>query len=114
MYGALSEPIRNDLLELQRLDPFVTNEDYKLVPTWSQTGSERDYMVGSDGLLRFKGAVYVPRERALRSEIIHMYHDDETAGHFGVRRTLELIRRKYFWQSLRKDVKDYIKTCAEC
>ena len=71
-------------------------------------------MISHNGLLQFKGAVYIPRERALCSEIIHMHHDNEIAGHFGVCKTLELICQKYFWQGLRQDVKKHIKTCTEC
>ena len=33
VYRALLELIHNDLLELQRLDPFIANKDYKLVLT---------------------------------------------------------------------------------
>jgi hypothetical protein len=36
------------------------------------------------------------------------------AGHFGARRTLELIERTYYWPSLSKDVQNYVRTCAVC
>ena len=114
IYGAASEPIHSALLELQRSDPFVTDGVYESYPTRGRIGSEGHWRVDEEGLLRYKGAVYVPAEPAIRSEVIHIHHDDETAGHFGLRRTLELIRRKYFWQSLRRDVKRHIQSCGVC
>ena len=112
--GEVTESIRNTLLELQRLDPFVKDKVYELIPKPNRPGSERHWILEQEGLLRFKGAVYVPNEKSIQSELIHIHHDGVTAGHFGVRRTLEVIQRKYFWQSLRKDVKSYVKTCPEC
>jgi hypothetical protein len=114
--GTLSEPIRDSLLELQRLDPFVVQKQYEKIPIRLRAGSDVGHwrIRETDGLLCYRGAVYVPTEKAIRSEIIYMNHDDALAGHLGYSKTLELIKRKYFWQSLRKDIKDYVKTCAEC
>ena len=64
--------------------------------------------------MRYKGCVYVPNEASIRAEILATHHDDPYAGHYGFNRTLELIKRKYYWQSLRKQVKEYIRTCEVC
>jgi len=56
----------------------------------------------------------VPRKVEIRSEVSHIHHDTDLAGHFGAGKTLELIRRKYFWPRLKKDVKIYIRSCPEC
>jgi hypothetical protein len=65
-------------------------------------------------LLRYKGRVYVPPDAAVRAEIITINHDDPYAGHLGAAKTLELIRRKYFWQKMPHDVKQWVKTCQVC
>ena len=49
----------------------------------------------------------------MRSEVIQTHHDDITAGHFGVTKTLELVRRKYFWIRLKRDIKEHITSCAK-
>ena len=36
------------------------------------------------------------------------------ARHFDINKTRELIGRKYYWPSLRKDVEPYIKGCDVC
>ena len=69
---SLSEPIQNTLLKLQRLDPFVTRRQYESKPYRRATESNvGHWRVGeADGLLRYRGAVYMPAEQAIRYEII--------------------------------------------
>jgi transposase InsO family protein len=112
-YGPISEPIRDTLLRLQGQDPFVVKKVYEEEPIRGRAGREA-WKVDQEGLLRFGKAVYVPPEKALRSEVIQIHHDSATAGHFGVAKTLELIRRKYFWKGLKRDIKEHISTCPEC
>lgn len=68
----------------------------------------------SAGLLRYHGAVYIPPSQAVRMEILRICHDDLLAGHFGVKKTLELVHRKYYWPSLAKDVREYVQGCGMC
>ncbi|XP_028794242.1 uncharacterized protein LOC114749870 [Neltuma alba] len=68
-----------------------------------------------DGVLITKGnRVYVPKWQGLRKEIIKECHDSRWAGHPGVRRTMALIERAYFWPQMRDDVELYVKTCLVC
>ena len=50
----------------------------------------------------------------IRSKMINCHHNDLLAGHFGIDKTRELVGRKYYWPSLRKDVKDYVRGCDVC
>jgi transposase InsO family protein len=70
--------------------------------------------VGMDSLLYFRGRLYVPEEESVRREIMSLYHDDSLAGHFGVARTMALIRRKFDWPKLQRDVEDHVGTCPTC
>ena len=65
-----------------------------------------------DGVLHHQRLPFVPK--AIRIELISQHHDDPLAGHFGIDKTKELIGRKYYWPSLRKDVEAYIKGCDIC
>ncbi len=44
----------------------------------------------------------------VRTELISRHHDDPLAGHFGIDKTRELIVRKYYWSTLRRDVEAYV------
>jgi hypothetical protein len=49
----------------------------------------------SDGLLMFRGKIYVPNDRDLRHRIVEQHHDTRIAGHAGRFKTLELVSRNY-------------------
>lgn len=66
-----------------------------------------------DDLLCFKSKLYVPTG-VLRREAVRLNHDDPHAGHFGYLRTLELIRWKYYWPGISRDIKEYVDTCDTC
>jgi hypothetical protein len=50
----------------------------------------------NNGLLYYCMQLYVPTAGEGRTEVLQRYHDDPIAGPFGVKRTLELISRKYY------------------
>ncbi len=63
-------------------------------------------------MLHYQGLPYIPK--VICSELISRHHDDPLAGHFGIEKTRELIARKYYWPTLRRDVKAYVKGCDVC
>jgi hypothetical protein len=50
-----------------------------------------------EGLIYFKGRLQVPDIEELRLEITESEHDSKVAGHFGQKKTLELISRNFYW-----------------
>lgn len=90
-------------------------------PEWvdSMTKTQRGRRAGSayvlrNGLLYKNNILCVPDDSALKAELLKKHHDDPLAGHFGVAKTIELLTRKYLWEGLRKDVQEYVKSCAIC
>ena len=65
-----------------------------------------------EGVLQYRGLPYVPE--IIRFEVINRHHDDPLAEHFGIDKTRELVGRKYYWPSLRKDIENYVKGCDVC
>jgi Integrase zinc binding domain len=74
----------------------------------------RPWQLDDRGLLRHKGSVYVPEDPTIRQEVIKANHDDSYAGHFGAARTIELVRRKYYWPLQVKDIREYVRGCDVC
>ncbi len=50
----------------------------------------------------------------LRLLITRVFHDHQLSGHPGVTKTLQAIRRRYWWPQITVYVKDYIASCPEC
>lgn len=56
--------------------------------------------------------LYVPE--SLRTAVLKECHDETTAGHFGIRKTLYRIKQSYYWPNIIEDVKSYVKNCELC
>lgn len=67
-----------------------------------------------DGLLFFKTRLYILLNALLRREIVSMHHDPPVMGHPGVFKTLELVRRNYWWPGLYSFIKRYVHECTDC
>ena len=53
-------------------------------------------------VLHYDGKQQIPE--TLQTELLGRNHDDPRAGNFGVKKTLELLPRKYYWPKMRADV----------
>ena len=81
-----------------------------------------------DGVLLYDRRLYIPP--SLHTSLIQRHHDNPLAGHLGVEKTLDLLRRYYYWPDpsqaaksdpnnpsppgMRESVEDYIQACAIC
>jgi len=66
----------------------------------------------SNSFLLFNSKIYVPTN--CRLFILKLCHDFPTAGHFGFKKTYNLVVRDFWWPSLFKDIKNYIRSCEVC
>src|ERR1700761_2377603 len=66
------------------------------------------------GLVLFRGKVYVPKDMLLRKQIVEAHHDTPVAGHPGRWKTLELVSRNYWWPGMSRYVAAYIKGYDRC
>jgi hypothetical protein len=68
----------------------------------------------ANGLMMFRGKVYVPKDRDLRRRIVEQHHDSRVAGHPGRWKTLELVSRNYWWPQMSRYIGTYVRTCDPC
>jgi hypothetical protein len=65
-----------------------------------------------NGLIIYDGLIFVPRK--CRKEVIREEHDQRTAGHFGIARTMERVSRNYYFPGMRREIEQYVRNCDIC
>jgi hypothetical protein len=64
-------------------------------------------------LLRWENKWYI-LSNMLKRELLKQNHDDSYADHFEHKKTLNLLKKKYFWNNMNKNVKKYVDSCSNC
>lgn len=54
----------------------------------------------------------VPRKRV--KQILEEIHDSPSGGHFGVNKTLEKVRKRFYWATYKQDIENWCKSCKVC
>ena len=76
-------------------------EEGVLQRRWVDTGRGED-----------RWLIVVPRAR--REELLREMHEGYTGGHLGLKRTLCRLKQRVYWVGLRRDVRDWCRTCKVC
>jgi transposase InsO family protein len=125
VYDLPGEALLDLIRKTQQTDEFVRNKEYAASPSTRKKATGRpeesedspegeEWRIDQTGLLRRHNSVFVPASPALRNEILQMVHDDPLSGHFGVKKTLELLARSWWWPGMKRSVQEYIETCPIC
>jgi len=67
---------------------------------------------GENGLLYRRNLLWVPE--GLIQKVIESEHDTKVAGHMGQDKTIELIRRNFWWPKMNERIIDFVRSCPEC
>ena len=58
--------------------------------------------------------VIVPADLPLRTKLILEAHEPPFSGHFGVKKTCDIVARTWWWPEMAKDVEKIVNTCDIC
>ena len=97
-----TEQIIEEQLRDQLIRDILMKPESESVKSWTQ----------SDDLWRYQGKIYIPS--SLRRIVFSTLHTAPTAGHQGIRPTLDLIGRHYYWPELKRDVTQWVTQCHSC
>lgn len=109
-------------------DPAFQSDEYReLIHEVSEHGNELPDVKVQDGVLykrtKFRTGddlvdsatvwkVWVPKN--LRNTLIANAHQPPSASHGGADKTIDLVRRYYFWPGLSRDVREFVSRCVTC
>jgi Integrase zinc binding domain/RNase H-like domain found in reverse transcriptase len=113
---ALRGIITMDIEELQKdiLSAYDTDPAVQLFRADSDNSKYSRWSVDDVGFVWIDQRILVPESGDLRLRVLQSFHDHPVSGHFGVNKTLLVIRREYTWPNIREFVVDYVKSCTTC
>ena len=79
--------------------------------------NKKDNLKLTDGCLTFankKGLNRLIVPRHLKSVVLKLCHDTPSAGHRSSQKIFDLIKDKYHWIDMKKNIEEYVKCCATC
>ena len=65
-----------------------------------------------ESVLHYQGLPYIPK--IIQTELISRHHNNLLASYFGIEKTQKFLSQKYYWPTLRRDVKDYVRGYNIC
>jgi len=68
----------------------------------------------TNGLLYFKGRLFIPQVVDLHCILLQEFYSTPTAGHSGLKPTLACISASFTWPGIYKDTKTFIQQCTVC
>jgi len=71
----------------------------------------KDCQVVNDVLFK-KSLLWVSKK--LYTELLQEIHDQPSTSHPGIRRTVDLVQRFYYWSGHRATIRQYIRNCHAC
>ena len=114
-YKKTSSGLSQMILKLQKHDSFVDKKHSEFAAnSCLNSRHSGGWHIDATNMLQKHSCLYLPQDPALIQEVIRRHHNVDTAGHLGNDKTLALVKRKYFWTAMAKDVKNYIKGCLTC
>lgn len=75
---------------------------------------ELQKFIVQDGLILRDRRVTLADDLDLKKEILQENHDSVLSGHPGSKKTLESVKRGYYWFRMQKEIAQYTSTCEVC
>jgi hypothetical protein len=68
----------------------------------------------SDGVIRFKGKIWIANNSALQTKLISSFHGSAIGGHSGIQATYHRLKKMFYWQGMQQDVQSFVQQCEVC
>jgi len=102
----------------QLKDATLKDLEYKFL--WKKTKKMQDsrkpfeYGIDERNLLTFRGRTYVPNQVSFKQIFLYEFHCSPYASRPGYHKMFFVIKSRYFWHGMRKDIMIYLAKCLEC
>jgi hypothetical protein len=60
---------------------------------------------------RYKGHLYLSKKSKLKSTVLSELHATPTTGHSGFTKTYDRVKRSFFWDGMKHDIRNFVAEC---
>ncbi|KAL2236318.1 UNVERIFIED_CONTAM: Retrovirus-related Pol polyprotein from transposon opus [Sesamum indicum] len=99
----------DQIKEAQTQDPFLLRMLERI-----RLGKKTNFSIRIDGVIVNGGRVCVPDTDGLRERILREAHNAPYAMHLGTKKMYRNLRPYYWWQTMKKDVAEFVANCMTC
>jgi len=99
----------NNMKEAQKIDVKFVD----LMVAGNQT-TYGDFKVDDQGVLRFRGKIYVPDDDELKKLILEESHRVSLSIHPGATKMYHDLKKLFWWSGLKRDVAQFVYACLTC
>jgi len=73
-----------------------------------RTEQAKDFVMGEDGILRFKGGICIPANEELKRMILEEGHKSHFSIHLGMNKMYQDMTEYFWWSGMRKEIAQYV------
>lgn len=112
LLSILSQPTP-DLLDKLKADTASQPDLQKLVLAIGE-GNASPHFSYVDGLIFYDRRILLSSTSPWKATLLHEHHSTLLAGHPGYEHTFKLLAVGFYWPTMRRDVKQFVVSCAVC
>jgi len=86
----------------------------ELLAELSLTGSNDKGYTLTDGVIRYKGRIWLGQHKEAHQAILLALHNSGLGGHSGITATYHKVKALFAWPGMKEDIKKYINDCQVC
>ena len=74
----------------------------------------KEFALGGDDVLRFRGRVSMPSDAEVRRLILEEGHKSRLSLHPGMTKMYQDLKKNFWWQGMKKEVAQFVSVCLTC
>lgn len=86
----------------------------QLIKEGVKQGNSTDFCLSGNGVLRYRGMMYVFNDRNLGKEIFKEAHNTKFVMHSESTKMYRDLQKHYWWHGMRRDIVEYVSRCLIC
>ena len=113
---ALNVLVTSPVVSWEELDKEISQDIFlqRLRNEMQSPDRSESHFCITDNRVLYKGRCVIPRSSKFCSILLHEYHSSAVGGHAGELKTYMRLATDWYWQGMRRDVAEFVKSCVVC